>query len=411
MTWLAVLICAAIGLSTALGVYLRLRQIAWVAGNRDAPPGDFAATVTIQEHRRAADYTLASTKLAISKTIFEGALALVWLLLWLPPLYGAVAAVTEEGLSRSALLVIAFGLLGDLLIMPFDFFETFRLDARFGLNHQSLSGFLLDELKMAGLQLAIGAPLLYALFALIRVAPENWHLYAFAGFLLFVFALTALYPTLIAPLFNKFQPLPEGELRARLERLLAQSGFASGGLFVMDASARSSRGNAYFSGFGKAKRIVLFDTLIARHSPEEIESVLAHELGHYKRGHIRQSLALMALVSLAGFFALHWALGPNGLAAAFGAPADVGVGLIIALLAKDPVTHVLSPLFAWRSRKAEFEADDFARRIVGKEPMISALTRLTRDNLATLTPDVFYARFYYSHPPASVRVAHLRAAE
>ncbi|HYA80061.1 MAG TPA: M48 family metallopeptidase [Methylocystis sp.] len=411
MTWLAALICAAIGVSTALGVYLRLRQIAWVAGNREAPPNDFAATVTIEEHRRAADYTLASTRLATSKTIFEGVLALVWLLFLLTPLYGVIAATTAEGLTRSVLLVLAFGLAGDVLMLPFDLVETFRLDARFGLNHQSLGGFLLDELKMAGLQLAVGAPLLYALFALIRVAPEHWHLYAFVGFMLFVFALMALYPTLIAPLFNKFQPLPEGELRMRLERLLAQCGFASGGLFVMDASARSSRGNAYFSGFGKAKRIVLFDTLIARHSPEEIESVLAHELGHYKHGHIRQSLALMALVSLAGFFALHWALGPNGLAAAFGAPDDPGIGLIIALLAKDPITHVLSPLFAWRSRKAEFEADDFARKIVGKEPMISALTRLTRDNLATLTPDVFYARFYYSHPPASVRVAHLREAE
>lgn len=229
--------------------------------------------------------------------------------------------------------------------------------------------------------------------------------------MLLVVALMALYPTLIAPLFNTFAPLPNGELRNRLEALLNKCGFESGGLFVMDASTRSSRGNAYFTGFGKAKRIVLFDTLIERHTPDEIESVLAHELGHYKYGHIRQALLMMAAVALAGFFALRWALGPHGLASAFGLSPDPGLGLVIALLAKEPLTHLLSPLFAWRSRRAEFQADDFARGMVGKEPMISALTRLTRDNLATLTPDRLYAKFYYSHPPAPVRVAHLREAQ
>jgi STE24 endopeptidase len=410
MTLLAGLIYAAILFSTALGVYLRRRHIAWVAGHRDAPPKDFAATVTIEEHRRAADYTLANTRLAIYDTIYHGGLALAWLLLFMQPLYEAVTRITAPGLARSVAFVIAFAAISEVLALPVGFAETFWLDAKFGLNRQSVMGFLGDQAKSLVLQFVVGAPLLYGLFALVEAAPDTWHLYAFAGFMAFVFLMMALYPTLIAPLFNKFTPLPEGELRARLERLLQKCGFESRGLFVMDASTRSSRGNAYFAGLGKAKRIVLFDTLIERHTPEEIESVLAHELGHFKYGHIRQSLLLLGLVALAGFFALRWALGAQGLAAAFGVPADPGLGLVIALVAKDPVLHVLSPLFAWRSRRAEFEADAFARGLVGDAPMISALTRLTRDNLATLTPDRFYAQFYYSHPPVPLRVAQLRAS-
>jgi len=177
---------------------------------------------------------------------------------------------------------------------------------------------------------------------------------------------------------------------------------------VMDASTRSARGNAYFTGFGKAKRIVLFDTLLAKHTPEEIESILAHELGHFKFGHIRQMLALAAALAFVAFAVLHWALGPQGLCAVFSLPYDPGLALIVALLAKEPALLILSPLLSWRSRRAEFEADDFAKEMVGKEPIISALTRLTRDNLATLTPDRLYALFYYSHPPVPLRVAHLR---
>jgi STE24 endopeptidase len=258
------------------------------------------------------------------------------------------------------------------------------------------------------LQLAIGAPLLYAMFALLQAAPDYWWLCAFVGFMAFIVAMMAVYPTFIAPLFNKFSPLPEDDLRRRLEALLQKCGFESRGLYVMDASTRSARGNAYFTGFGKAKRIVLFDTLLAKHTPEEIESILAHELGHFKFGHIRQMLAMAAGLAFVGFAALHWALGPQGLSVVFSLRADPGLALIIAVLAKDPLMHILSPLIAWRSRRAEFEADDFAKRMVGKEPMIAALTRLTRDNLATLTPDRLYALFYYSHPPVPVRVAHLR---
>ena len=408
MTPLATIICAAIVLSTGLGVYLRLRQMAFVRRNRDTAPRDFAKEVTLEEHRRAADYTLARTRFSIFETVYDGILSLLWLLFWLAPLYNIIAQVTAPGLNRSVALFVAFVALAELLAMPLSLADTFWLEARFGFNRQSLASFLADWLKAGTLQLAIGAPLLYAMFALLRAAPDYWWLCAFVGFMAFIVAMMAVYPTFIAPLFNKFSPLPEDDLPRRLEALLQKCGFESRGLYVMDASTRSARGNAYFTGFGKAKRIVLFDTLLAKHTPEEIESILAHELGHFKFGHIRQMLAMAAGLAFVGFAALHWALGPQGLSVVFSLPADPGLALIIAVLAKDPLMHILSPLMAWRSRRAEFEADDFAKRMVGKEPMIAALTRLTRDNLATLTPDRLYALFYYSHPPVPVRVAHLR---
>ena len=408
MTPLAMMICVGIALSTGLGVYLRLRQTASVRRNRDLAPRDFAKEVTLEEHRRAADYTLARTRFSIFETVYDGIVSLLWLLFWLAPLYHLIAQATAPGLNRSVALFVAFVALAELLALPLSLADTFWLEARFGFNRQSLASFLTDWLKTGALQLVIGAPLLYAMFALLQAAPDYWWLCAFAGFMVFIVAMMAVYPSFIAPLFNKFSPLPENDLRRRLEALLQKCGFESRGLYVMDASTRSARGNAYFTGFGKAKRIVLFDTLLAKHTPEEIESILAHELGHFKFGHIRQMLAMAAGLAFVGFAALYWALGPSGLSAVFSLPADPGLGLIIAVLAKEPLMHILSPLMAWRSRRAEFEADDFAKEIVGKEPMIAALTRLTRDNLATLTPDRLYALFYYSHPPVPVRVAHLR---
>ncbi len=411
MTNLAAVICVSIILSAALGVYLRLRQIDWVARNRLTVPADFFRAVTLEEHRCAADYNVAKTRLSIVATIYDGATSLLWLLVWLSPLYWAVGSFIEPGLTRSVALVLAFGFLSAVLQLPLDLGETFWLEARFGFNRQTFGGFFADWLKGGALEFAVATPLLYAAFALLREAPDRWWLYAYVGFMVFILAITAIYPTFIAPLFNKFSPLPNEAMRERLETLLKKCGFESRGLFVMDASRRSSRGNAYFTGFGKAKRIVFYDTLLARHTPEEIESILAHELGHFKLGHVRQMLVLSAAIAFVGFAALRWALGDTGLTFVFGLPNEPGLALIAALLAKDPVIHILSPLLSWRSRRAEFEADDFAKSMVGEEPMISALTRLTRDNLATLTPDRIYALFYYSHPPVPLRVAHLRGAD
>ncbi|MCC3247271.1 M48 family metallopeptidase [Methylocystis sp. WRRC1] len=411
MSAMGVVICVAIALSAALGVYLRMRQTANVERHREAVPADFAREVSLDDHRRAADYTIARTRFGMAETIYDAVVSILWLALWMAPLYAFVSHYIEPGLTRSVVFVAAVGVVGHFLEMPFSLANAFWLEERFGFNRLTPGTFVLDELKSGALALAIGTPLLYAMFALLRAMPDTWWLLAYVGFMALTIAMTVIYPTVIAPMFNKFTPMEDGSTKSRMEALLERCGFESKGLFVMDASKRSRHGNAYFSGFGKAKRIVFFDTLLEKHSLEEIESILAHELGHFKFGHVRQMILQAAVIAFIGFAALYWAFSSDTFAGWFGLPNDPGVVLIALLFAKEPISHLLTPLLAWRSRRNEFEADDFARQIVGKEPMISALTRLTRDNLATLTPDPLYAKFYFSHPPVPVRVAQLRATQ
>ncbi len=403
------LICLVILLSSVLGVYLRTRQIDNVARHRDTVPADFVEQVTLDDHRRAADYTIARTRFGVVETIFDALLSVAWLALWLAPLYALVAGFIEPGLTRSVVFVIAFTLIGHFIELPFSYFNAFWLEEKFGFNRLTPKTFILDEAKSLALTAVIAVPALYAMFALLRALPDSWWLFAWIAFMGLTLAMTVIYPTVIAPMFNTFTPMTEGATKSRMEALLAKCGFESKGLYVMDASTRSTHGNAYFSGFGKAKRIVFFDTLLEKHSLEEIESILAHELGHFKYGHVRQMILQSTIVAFIGFLALYWAFSSGVLTSWFGLPNDPGVVLTALMLAQEPIAHLLKPLLSARSRKAEFEADDFARQIVGKEPMISALTRLTRDNLASLTPDPLYARFYFSHPPVPVRVAQLRS--
>ncbi len=410
MTLMGVLICVAIALSAGLGVYLRKRQIDTVAANRNAVPSDFAGQVSLDDHRRAADYTIARARFGMWETIYDAAVSILWLAAWMAPVYLLISHYIEPGLTRSVAFVLMVAALSHLLETPFSLANAFWLEERFGFNRLTLKTFLLDEAKSALLGFAIGTPLLYGMFWLLGALPNSWWLFAYVAFMAITIAMTIIYPTLIAPLFNTFTPMEEGSTKARMEALLQKCGFESRGLYVMDASTRSAHGNAYFTGFGKAKRIVFFDTLLEKHTLDEIESILAHELGHFKFGHVRQMILQAAIIAFIGFAVLYWAFGAETFAGWFGLPHDPGVVLIALLFAKEPVSHLLHPLLAARSRKNEFEADDFARRMVGKEPMISALTRLTRDNLATLTPDPLYAQFYFSHPPVPVRVAQLRVA-
>ncbi len=403
-------IYAAIFLSGALGIYLKRRQAASVVAHRERVPAEFADQVSLEEHRRAADYTLARTRLDIAETAFDALVSALWLAVLLAPVYAALAQIIPPGLSRSVALVVSVAAIGSLLDLPFTIFSTFWLEARFGFNRTTVGVFLRDRAKGAALQLLFSVPLLYGLFALLRALPNLWWLLGWAALMAIMIAMIVIYPTFIAPWFNKFTPMPDGPLKTRIEALLAKCGFESGGLFIMDASKRSSHGNAYFSGFGKAKRIVFFDTLLEKHTPEEIESILAHELGHYKFGHIGQRIAQSAALAFIGFALLHWAFAAGGLAKQFGLPDDPGLVLMIILTAMGPVLHLLSPLTSWLSRRAEFQADGFARKMVGAEPMISALTKLSRDNLATLTPDKVYALFYYSHPPVPLRIAELKGS-
>ena len=402
-------IIGAIVLSGALGVSLMYRQAAAVATHRERVPDGFAGFISAEEHRRAAAYTLARTRLEIAETIFDTVLAVLWLMVLLGPLYALVAQFVAPGISRAVAVVVAFELVGRVLQLPFSIYSTFALEALFGFNRATPAMFLRDRLKGAALSALLGVPLLYGLFWLLRVMPDTWWLLGWAALMALMIAMNVIYPAVIAPLFNKFTPMPDGPLRTRVEALLAKCGFASKGLYVMDASKRSTHGNAYFTGFGKAKRIVFFDTLLQNHTPDEILSILAHELGHYKLGHIGQRIAEMAAFALVGFAVLAWAFAAGGLAGAFGLPADPGLVLIVVLTAAGPVSHLLSPLTSWLSRRAEYQADNFAKAMAGSGPMISALTKLARDNLSTLTPDSVYALFYYSHPPVPARIARLRA--
>jgi STE24 endopeptidase len=408
MNPLALAIVAAIVLSGILGIYLMTRQAATVAANRERVPEGFAGTISGEEHKRAAAYTLARTRLAIVQTAFDTVTAVVWLAFLLGPLYALAARWIAPGMSRSVAVVVLFALIGRLLHLPFSIFSTFSLEARFGFNRATPAMFLMDRLKGVALALLLGVPLLYGLFWLLGVLPNLWWLIGWAAFMALMVAMTVIYPTFIDPLFNTFTPMPQGQLKASIEALLAKCGFESKGLYVMDASKRSTHGNAYFTGFGRAKRIVFFDTLLQNHTPEEILSILAHELGHYKLGHITQRIAETAVLTFFGFAVLHWAFA-GGLAGALSLAADPGLVLIIILTALGPVMHLLSPFTSFLSRRAEYQADSFAKTMTGAEPMISALTKLSRDNLSTLTPDELYALFYYSHPPVLLRVTRLKA--
>ena len=408
MTAVGSLIILAIITSGCFGVYLRLRQIQNVSRNRNTVPQDFVREVSLSDHQRAADYTIERTRFGIAELVFDTLISILWLTAWLSPLYLFVAHYSESSITRSVMVVLSFGIISHFLEMPFSLFNSFWIEEKFGFNRLTLKTFILDELKTSLLTCIIMIPALYAMFALLGALPDTWWIFSYATFMTLTVAMTVIYPTLIAPLFNKFTPMGEGATKERMESLLLKCGFESKGLFIMDASKRSAHGNAYFSGFGKGKRIVFFDTLLEKHTLEEIESILAHELGHFKYGHVFQIIVQSAVLAFIAFFAIYYAFSSGIISNWFNLQNDPGVVLIALLLAKEPISLILTPVLSWRSRKAEFEADDFARKIVGQEAMVSALTRLTRDNLASLTPDPLFAAFYFSHPPVPLRVAQLR---
>jgi STE24 endopeptidase len=410
MSLLAAAILGAVVLSGLVALYLMRRQTSAVRAHRDRVPEDFAGEVGIEEHRLAADYTLARIRFSSVETGFDTILAMLWLLALLAPVYALIAEIIPQGLTRSVAVVVSVAAISHVLSLPFSFYRTFRLEAKFGFNRTTPALFLLDELKGAALRLAIGVPLLYGLFFLLRAVPNLWWVLGFVAVMALVLVMAVVYPTLIAPLFNTFTPMHDESMRARIEALLRQCGFEARGLFVMDASKRSTHGNAYFAGFGKAKRIVFFDTLLAKHSQDEILSILAHELGHFKLGHIRQRIAETAIFSFVGFFVLGLAFASDALTRAFGLANDPGLVFVIVSIAAAPVMHLVAPVTSYLSRRAEFQADAFAKTLLGPESMIRALTKLSRDNLSTLTPDEIYVLFYYSHPPVPLRIAKLKAA-
>ena len=411
MTPLLFVFVAATVAWTVLELILSLRQTRHVAAHRDRVPADFVATVTLDEHRKAADYTAARERLSRFETLAEALLPLFWALGGIDLVYAALSRAVPAGLTRGVLFFLATGVVGTLIGLPFALARAFGIEARFGFNKVTPALFALDRLKGAALSLLFTVPLLYLLLFAMGRLGGLWWLWTWAGLLVIMVAAPSVFVRLIAPRFNRFEPLADADLSARIEALLARSGFTASGLFTMDASRRSTHGNAYFIGFGRAKRIVLFDTLIARSTPEEIEAVVAHELGHFKHRHVVFGLVRAALMLLVVLAAFGWLARQPWLLPAFGVHARSDALALYVCLLLGGIVGPLGGLFGnWISRRNEFEADDYARRAVGADPMVSALTRLSRDNASTLTPDPWYAQVHHSHPTVPSRVRHLRQA-
>jgi STE24 endopeptidase len=400
----------------ALRLWLATRQIRHVALHRDEVPPAFAGSVTLATHRRAADYTIAKARLGLISMAFGAAVLLGWTLLGgLDALNAALrdAVLPRWGAMAYQLsLLTAFTLIGGLLELPFDVYGTFVLEQRFGFNRVTPALFVADLLKGALVGALIGLPLAALILWIMGSLGASWWLWAWVAWVGFNLLLLVLYPTVIAPLFNRFEPLPDEALKARVQALMQRCGFAAKGLFVMDGSKRSAHANAYFTGLGAAKRVVFFDTLLARLSPPEVEAVLAHELGHFKHRHVLKRMVMIFGASGAGLALLGWLAGQSGFYAGLGvapnlaAPNDA-LALLLFSLALPPFLFFVTPLAAQLSRRHEFEADAYACAQADGRNLASALLKLHEDNASTLTPDPVYVRFYYSHPPASERLAAL----
>ncbi len=416
---LSIAFALALAASTLVKLWLSSRQIRHVAAHRGQVPAAFAGSVTLSAHQKAADYTIARARFGLLSLAFNAALLLGWTLLGgLHALNGWVLDASQalpadwQAMGYQLGLVAAFLLIGGLLDLPWELWSTFRIEQAFGFNRMTLRLYAADMAKGLVVGLLLGLPILAVILWLMDAAGPRWWLWAAGLWMGFQLLVMVLYPTLIAPLFNKFEPLADPALKARVEHLMARCGFAAKGLFVMDGSKRSAHGNAYFSGFGPAKRVVFFDTLLAKLNGGEVEAVLAHELGHFKHKHITKRIALAFAMSLAGFALLGWlAQQPAfylglGVQPSLGAPNDA-LALLLFMLAGPVFGFFVTPLASHFSRRDEFQADAYARAQASGADLSSALLKLHEDNAGTLTPDPVYARFYYSHPPAAERLAAL----
>jgi STE24 endopeptidase len=410
MQWLTWVFLAALAGETLTRLWLGTRQIAAVQAHRDAVPELFRSQITLEDQQKAADYTTARVRMGRVATLIE---ALVKVLLTVG---GGLAAVDmlwgHSGLSepwRGLLLVASIMLLLQLVGLPFSLWRTFKVEARFGFNRMSPRLYALDLAKQWLVAALLGGPLLLATLALMQHAGDVWWLWVWAIWLVWTLALTWAAPKFIAPLFNKFSPLTDQALKLRVETLLTRCGFAArGGVFVMDGSLRSAHGNAYFTGIGRNKRIVFFDTLLERIEPPEIEAVLAHELGHFRLHHVRQRLVASVVLTFAGLALLAWLARQSGFYSALGgAEPSAAMALLLFILTVPVLTFFTTPLMSWWSRRHERQADDFAVKYADAGKLAGALVKLFRDNAATLTPDHLHSAFYDSHPPAVERIQRL----
>ncbi len=395
--------------------WLSWRHLRHVQLNRAAVPASFSDAITLEAHQKAADYTADKGKLGLFESVISAAVLLGL------TLGGGLYAIDKlalgqfgEGYTRGLALVFGLMIVSGIFSFPFDLYRTFRIEAKHGFNKITPKLYVLDMIKGWLLGAAIGIPLLLVAFWLMEKMGSLWWLYLWLVWLTFSLVMMAVYPNFIAPLFNKFSALADASLKARIEALLTRCGFASKGLFVMDGSKRSSHGNAYFSGFGKTKRIVFFDTLLERLTPTEIEAVLAHELGHFKRKHIYKMMAGQFLLTLAVLALMGWVIDKPWFYEGLGFPLNGGkaptaVALMLFFLVLSVFTFWLTPLGSLLSRKHEFEADAYAAEQTRADDLVTALVKLYRDNASTLTPDPLHSAVYDSHPPAAIRIAHLKS--
>jgi STE24 endopeptidase len=409
----SILFVAAVLAMVGTKLWLASRQIRFVAAHRGRVPEQFAGTIALAAHQRAADYTIERTRLTMLEVIVSAAVLIALTLLGgVAAINGLVSNWLGEGYVGQIGLVAVVIAITSAIDLPFDYYRQFVVEERFGFNRMTKRIFFTDLVKGILLGAALGLPLLFVVLWLMNQAGSLWWLWAWVVLVAFQMLVLVLYPTFIAPLFNKFEPLTDDALKSRIEALMKRCGFAAKGLFVMDGSRRSAHGNAYFTGFGAAKRIVFFDTLLARLSGSEIEAVLAHELGHFKRRHVIKRMVVTFAISLAMLALLGWLTQRVWFYEGLGVQPSMtgsnsGLALVLFFLALPVFMFFVTPLGSLSSRKHEFEADAFAASQTGAQDLVNALVKLYEDNASTLTPDPLYTAFYYSHPPASQRIDRL----
>lgn len=413
----SLILTVAFGIALSAGLMLKFwlasRQIRHVAQHRNQVPPAFAQTITLAAHQKAADYTITKTRFGLIEMALGAGLLLAWTLL------GGISALNQGlfewlgvGMTQQVALLVAFGLISGLFDLPLTLYQTFVIEERFGFNKMTFKLWLIDAVKSGLIGAVIGLPIVVLILWLMGAAGTYWWLWAWCVWMGFNLLMLLIYPTFIAPIFNKFAPLEDETLKTRVNALMKRCGFSAKGLFVMDGSKRSGHANAYFTGFGAAKRVVFYDTLLANLSADEVDAVLAHELGHFKHKHIIKRIISLFGLSLLGFALLGWlaqqvwfytGLGvqPN-----LGAPNDA-LALLLFMLVAPVFSTFISPLFAQVSRKHEFEADAYAVAQTSGAHLRTALLKLYEDNASTLTPDPLYVKFYYSHPPASERLTRM----
>lgn len=412
MNWFSVTFLLVLIVGVVLELWLNWRQARSVRTHRERVPTAFAGHIPLQAHQKAADYTQARLSLARWQIVLSALLVLGWTLAGgLEMAASLIAAAAWGPLATGTAIVLAVLLINGLVELPLGIWSTFGIEQRFGFNRSTPARFIRDKLLQALLLLLLGSPLLLAILWLMQVGGEMWWLLAWGVWVGFLLLLTWIHPNWIAPLFNRFKPLPEGPLKKRLEQLLAACEFENRGMYVMDGSTRTSHGNAYFTGFGRNRRIVFFDTLLDGLEDNQVEAVLAHELGHFKRRHVPKRLILNTLMSLLGLGLLGWLAQQGWFYAGLGVETRTpATALVLFLLVAPAFTLFLSPLLSMLSRRHEFEADAFAAQYTSADALSGGLLRMYRDNASTLTPDRLYSLFHHSHPPAAERIARLRGS-